>query len=33
MNQPDDELILDSIGCRVKLSEIYERVVFPDAEG
>ncbi len=26
----EDELVLDSIGCRVKLSEIYARVHLPD---
>ena len=28
LSQPDEELVLDSIGCRLKLSEIYERVQF-----
>ena len=32
LSQPDEEIVLDSIGCRLKLSEIYERVQFAPAE-
>jgi len=32
LSQPDEEIILDSIGCRLKLSEIYERVQFAATE-
>jgi Uma2 family endonuclease len=32
LSQPDEELILDSIECRLPLSEIYERVEFPEDE-
>ena len=30
LSLPDEEIVLDSIGCRLKLSEIYERVRFPE---
>lgn len=32
LSQPNEELVLDSIGCRLKLSEIYERVQFDATE-
>lgn len=30
LSNPDEELVLDSIGCRLQLGEIYERVQFDD---
>ena len=32
LSQPDEELILDSIGCHLKLSEIYNRVQFDEPQ-
>lgn len=29
LENPEDELVLDSVGCRLKLADIYERVEFP----